>query len=81
MIFELTKRLEKIDSDLAIQVATEGSITSIEVVSSILGTLYSFSSTDRLEVYTKVLRYIDCLEDCDKFEELLKEVMEIPLEV
>jgi hypothetical protein len=81
MIFELTKRLEKIDSDLAIQVSTEGSITSIEVVSSVLGTLYSFSSTCRLEVYTKVLRYIDCLEDCDKFEELLKEVMEIPLEV
>lgn len=81
MIFELTKRLEEIDSDLAIQVSTEGSITSIKVVSSIVGTLYSFSSTDRLEVYSKVLRYIDCLKDCEKFEELLREVMEEPLEV
>jgi hypothetical protein len=81
MIFELTKKLEEVDSSLSLKVSTEGNITCIEVVNDIIGTMYSFSSTDRLEVYTKVLRYIDCLEDCEKFEELLKEVMEIPLEV
>jgi hypothetical protein len=81
MIFELTKKLEEVDSSLSLKVSTEGNITCLEVVNDIIGTMYSFSSTDRLEVYTKVLRYIDCLEDCEKFEELLKEVMEIPLEV
>jgi hypothetical protein len=81
MIFELTKKLEELDSSLSLKVSTEGNITCLEVVNDIIGTMYSFSSTDRLEVYTKVLRYIDCLEDCEKFEELLKEVMEIPLEV
>ena len=81
MIFELTKKLEELDGSLSLKVSTEGSITCIEVVNDVIGPMYSFSSTDRLEVYTKVLRYIDCLKDCDKFEELLREVMKEPLGV
>lgn len=81
MIFELAKKLEKIDGSLSLNISTEGNITCIEVVSDIIGTMYSFSSTDRLEVYTKVLNYIDCLKDYDKFESLLKEIMYEPLEV
>ena len=81
MIFELTKKLEEIDGSLSLKVSTEGSITCIEVVSDCIGTMYSFSSTDRLEVYNKILNYIECLKDYDKFESLLKEVMDEPLEV
>ena len=81
MIFELTKKLEELDGSLSLKVSTEGNITCIEVISDIIGTMYSFSSTDRLEVYTKVSRYIDCLKDYDKFEELLREVTDEPLEV
>lgn len=81
MIFELTKKLEEVDGSLSLKVSTEGNITCIEVVSDIIGTMYSFSSTDRLEVYTKILRYIDCLKDYDKFESLLREVTDEPLEV
>lgn len=81
MIFELTKKLEELDGSLSLKVSTEGNITCVEVVSDIIGTMYSFSSTDRLEVYAKVLRYIDCLKDYDKFESLIKEVTNEPLEV
>lgn len=81
MIFELTKLLEKIDNSLSIKVSTEGSITCIEVESDIIGSLYSFSSTNRLEVFDKVRNYIGCLEDCDRFEQLIKEVSTEFLEV
>lgn len=81
MIVQYAKDLGKLDSSLSIKINVVDNVFTMEVVSEEIGTLYSFSSTSLSEVYKKILNYKDCLEDVDKFNSLLDEISNVPLEV
>lgn len=81
MLVQFAKELGKIDSSLSIKINVVDNIYTAEVVSEEIGTLYSFSSTSLCEVYKKISDYKECLVDVDKFNSLLDEISNIPLEV
>jgi hypothetical protein len=43
--------------------------------------MYSFSSTDVTESYNKIVEFMECLEDTDKFFDLVRRIEEEPLGV
>lgn len=82
MLLDLARKLNSIDSDLSITIsASNNGMVSFGVRSSSIGDLYSYSSTSTPECYEKILNFIDCLEDNDKFDELINEILEVPMEV
>ena len=82
MILDLVRKLSSVGDGytLSINYSKDGVVTfSVE---SVDGTdWYSISSTDVMECYNKILGFIDCLEDSNKFFDLLKEIEEEPLGV
>ena len=82
MILDLARKLNSIDSDLSITIsASNEGVYTFGVYSSFIGDLYTYSSTSASECYEKILNFIDCLEDSDKFDELVNEILEVPMEV
>lgn len=82
MILDLARKLNSIDSDLSLTISASNSGTvTFGVRSDYIGDLYTYSSTSTSECYEKILNFIDCLEDSDKFDELVNEILEVPMEV
>ena len=46
-----------------------------------IGEYYSYSSTSILECYNKVYNFVEALGDTDKFNKLLNDILNIPMEV
>lgn len=81
MILDLVRKLSSIDSDLSLSISvSEDGVYTFKVDSS-NGDMYSYSSTDSIECYSKILEYSDCLTDSDKFDSLLNTILSIPMEV
>ena len=82
MLLELAKKINTVsDGDFRLIVDYDGSIYSLGVFNEILGVLYSMSSTKIEECYERINKYIESLEDNDKFFEFVKEVSEKEFEV
>lgn len=82
MLLDLARKFNSIDSDLSITIsASDEGIYTFGVRSSSMGDLYTYSSTSASECYEKLLRFSECLEDSDKFDKLIAEIMEVPMEV
>lgn len=81
MELELAKRLNEIDKDLYLSISYDGSLIELGVESSYIGTIYSYGTTDLLEAYNKIEEFIDCLKSPEKFNSLIKSILEEPLEV
>lgn len=73
MIGYLLGKLPK-GEGLYLKVGRADGITFITVASDILGDLYTFSSTNYVEVVDKVSNYIDSLTNYDKYEKLIDEI-------
>jgi hypothetical protein len=73
MIGYLLGKLPK-GEGMYLKVGREDGITFITVSSDVLGDLYTFSSTNYVEVVDKVSNYIDSLTDFNKYEKLLDEI-------
>lgn len=81
MIIELSKRLGEVSEDLSLVVKSMDNIFTMGIYAENIGVIYSFSSTDKSETYSKISYFIDCLNDEDKMEELINEVSNVELEV
>ena len=82
MLLDLARKFNSISSDLSITISASNSgMVSFGVHSDSIGDLYTYSSTDVSECYEKLLRFAECLEDSDKFDRLITEIMEVPMEV
>ena len=83
MIFELVRKIRDIDDNMAISInLSKDNVWTLSIDDmDIGGYLYSYSSTDLKEAIDKIDNFIDCLQDNDKFDELLKEILGEPFEV
>lgn len=78
MILELAKRLPE---GLGVGIEVRDNIYKISIVNNLLLELYSFSSTNPIEVFNRVNSYIDTLDNWDKFEEFYSDIKNNKLEV
>lgn len=78
MILELAKKLPE---GLGVGIEVRDNIYKISIVNNLLLELYSFSSTNPIEVFNRVNSYIDTLDDWDKFEEFYSDIKNNKLEV
>ena len=78
MILELAKKLP---NGLGIGIEVVDNQYKISVVNRLLLELYSFTSTNPIEVYNKVNNYIDTLDNWEKFEEFYSDIKNNNLEV
>ena len=78
MILELAKKLPE---GLGVGIEVRDNIYKISIVNNLLLELYSFSSTNPIEVFNRVNRYIDTLDNWDKFEEFYSDIKNNKLEV
>jgi hypothetical protein len=83
MFVELAKKLKDTDSifKLSIYLSKDGVYTlSVDAI-DFDGEYYSYSSTSILECYEKIWNFIEALGDTDKFNELINDILNIPMEV
>ena len=78
MILELAKKLP---NGLGIGIEVVDNQYKISVVNGLLLELYSFTSTNPIEVYNKVNNYIDTLDNWEKFEEFYSDIKNNNLEI
>ena len=78
MILELAKKLP---NGLGIGIEVVDNQYKISVVNGLLLELYSFTSTNPIEVFNKVNNYIDTLDSWEKFEEFYSDIKNNNLEV
>ena len=71
MILELAKKLPE---GLGVGIEVRDNIYKISIVNNLLLELYSFSSTNPIEVFNRVNSYIDTLDNWDKFEEFYSDI-------
>lgn len=83
MFVELARKLKDADSNfkVSLHLSNEGVYTLSVDAMDMLGEYYSYSSTSLLECYEKVWNFIEALGDTDKFNKLLNEILNIPMEV
>lgn len=81
MILDLVRKLSSVDSSLSLAINySDDGVVTFTVRDDMLD-LYSYSSTDSMECYSKVLHYIDCVQDSDKFIDLIRQIEFEPLGV
>lgn len=83
MFVELARKLKDTDSNfkVSLNLSNEGVYTlSVDAMDE-LGEYYSYSSTSLLECYEKVWNFIEALGDTEKFNKLLNEILNMPMEV
>lgn len=83
MFTELLRKLRDVDEDLSLAInLSKDNVYTISVDGmEMSGYLYSYSSTDLLEVINRVDNFIEALTDNEKFEKLLKDILEQPIGV
>lgn len=74
MIVTLAECLGSLDSSLSVVVNKSGNIYTIGVRSDELGDMYSFSSPSVYECFDRTRKYLECLTNIEKFDELIKEI-------
>ena len=75
MIDKFVERLSKLDN-FKVEVSYKDSIYNFTIVNEDIGELYSYSSTNLLDLYNRVDKFITALEEPDsiKFFSLLSEI-------
>ena len=83
MFVELARKLKDADSNLRLSLHLSGDgvyTLSVDAI-DMLGEYYSYSSTSLLECYNKVYDFVEALGDTDKFNKLIDDILNIPMEV
>lgn len=80
MFIDLAKRLSSIDESLSILINVDEGIYSLGVYADKIGIMYSYSSSDLSECYSRVNKFTDALSSNDKMDEFMSEVLEQALE-
>lgn len=81
MITDLAFRANKVDEALSILINVSENMYTLGVYADELGTMYSYSSTNLEECYSRVSKFIDCLTNNEKMEEFVGEVLQKDFEV
>lgn len=81
MITDLAFRANKVDEALSIIINVSENMYTLGVYADELGTMYSYSSTNLEECYSRVSKFIDCLTNGEKMEEFIGEVLQKDFEV
>lgn len=81
MITDLAFRANKVDEALSIIINVSENMYTLGVYADELGTMYSYSSTNLEECYSRVSKFIDCLTSNEKMEEFVGEVLQGDFEV
>ena len=83
MFVELARKLKDADSNLrlSLHISMDGLYTLTVDAMNIGGDYYSYSSTSLLECYNKVYDFVEALGDTDKFNKLIDDILNIPMEV
>ena len=81
MITDLAFRANKVDEDLSIIINVGENMYTLGVYAEPLGTMYSYSSTNLEECYSRVSKFIDCLTNSEKMKEFVGEVLQGDFEV
>lgn len=81
MITDLAFRANKVDEALSIIINVSEDMYTLGVYADELGTMYSYSSTNLEECYSRVSKFIDCLTNNEKMEKFVDEVLQGDFEV
>ena len=80
MFFDLIKKFSSIDDCISLKVSYSNGVYGVDVL---IGEteVYSFSSTDKLEIINRIDNFYNYLMDSDLFDKLLSDIEKEPLEV
>lgn len=82
MFVELARKLKDADSNLRLSLHLDeyGVYTLSVDTMDMVGEYYSYSSTSLLECYNKVYEFVEALGDSEKFNKLINDILNIPME-
>lgn len=80
MLFDLIEKFSKIDEAISLQLSYSNGVYCIEVMFGDVD-IYSYSTTDRLELINKISNFYNCLLDKELFDRLVSDIETKPLEV
>lgn len=81
MITDLAFRANKVDEALSIFINVTEDMYTLGIYADDIGPLYSYSSTNLEECYSRVSKFIDCLTNGEKMEKFMDEVLQGDFEV
>lgn len=81
MITDLAFRANKVDEALSIFINVGEDMYTLGVYADEIGPLYSYSSTNLEECYSRVSKFVDCLTNREKMDNFVEEVLQGDFEV
>lgn len=80
MILDLIENFSKIDDGISLRLSYSNGVYCIEVMFGDVD-VYSYSTTDKLELVNKINNFYNCLLDSELFDRLMEDIEKEPLEV
>lgn len=80
MLLDLIENFSKIDDAISLRLSYSNNVYCIEVMFGDMD-VYSYSTTDKLELVNKINNFYNCLMDSELFDRLVKDIEKEPLEV
>ena len=77
MLIDIAKRLNVIDEDLQLLTQCSDKEYCCEIRTELLGTLYSITTCNLIDLYIELDKFVSCLEDTTgaKFQKFLEELL------
>lgn len=80
VLFDLIERFGKLDEGISLSVSYSNGVYCVEVMFGDVD-IYSYSTTDKLELINKISNFYSCLLDNELFDRLVSDIETKPLEV
>lgn len=80
MLLDLIENFSKIDDAISLRLSYSNNVYCIEVLFGDMD-VYSYSTTDKLELVNKINNFYNCLMDSELFDRLIKDIEREPLNV
>lgn len=80
MLLDLIEKFSKIDEAISLQLSFSNGVYCIEVMFGDMD-VYSYSTTDKLELVNKINNFYHCLLDDELFDRLVSDIEREPLNV
>lgn len=81
MITDLAFRANKVDESLSVFINVSEDMYTLGLYADSTGTIYSYTSTNLEECYSRVSKFIDCLTNNEKMDKFVEEVLQGDFEV
>lgn len=80
MLLDLIENFSKIDEDISLNISYSNSVYTCSVYFGDME-IYSYSTTDKLELMNKINNFYNCLLDNELFDRLVSDIVGEPLNV